>query len=382
MTRASPCVLLIYPVRDDFAPNRGILNKMRYQADALRGLGFELTTVVGREEGVVFDGEPAVKYRWYGGRPLRIINHYAGFWKVIATQCEAAEYNVIYVRHPGTNPALLGFLAWMKNRNPNLRIVLEMASYPMSGEADSVEQKLIVACDATLSGFLRKFVDHVVTFGNQTEIYAIPCIRSSNGIDVDALPMRRGSAFNPRAPRLVGVASLAKWHGYDRIIRGLRQALDQNPEMVPHVSFAGHGPVAAELEELCRTLGLGEHVTFHGMMTGKALDELFDQSDIAIASLGMHRIGLQSASSLKTREYCARGIPFILAGSDESFDEGFPCSLRVPEGDDPIDFGKVLADYAAMLERVDDPARQMRAYAAATLSWKTRLSEIMQVVLG
>jgi hypothetical protein len=373
--------LLIYPVRDDFAPNRGILNKMRYQADALRTLGFETTTVVGREEGVVFDDGPAVKYRWSGGRPLRIINHYATFWRVIGAHCSAEDYGVIYIRHPGANPALLGFLAWMKNRNPDLRIVLEMASYPMSREAESVEQKLIVACDAALSGLLRKFVDRVVTFGNQTEIHGIPCVHSSNGIDVDALPMRRASAFNPRAPKLVGVASLAKWHGYDRVLHGLRQAVDQNPEVVPHVSFAGQGPVAAELEELCGTLGLGEHVTFHGMMTGKALDELFDRCDIAVASLGMHRIGIQSASSLKTREYCARGIPFVFAGEDESFSEAFPFAMRAPVGDDPIDLTKVFVDYATMLRQVDDPASEMRAYAAANLSWTTRLSEIMQVVL-
>jgi glycosyltransferase involved in cell wall biosynthesis len=237
----------------------------------------------------------------------------------------------------------------MKSRNPNLRIVLEIASYPMSGEAGSMEQKLIFATDTVLSGILRKLVDYVVTFGDQTEIYGIRCIRSSNGVDVDALPVRRVPKFDPRAPRLLGVASLAKWHGYDRVLRGLRHALDRNPDVVPHVSFAGHGPAATELERLCRSLELDEHVSFHGMTTGEALDELFDQSDIAIASLGTHRIGLQSASSLKTREYCARGIPFISAGRDDSFDDDFPFALRVPVSDDPIDLGQVLDDHATLL---------------------------------
>lgn len=355
---------------------------MRYQADALRSLGYDLTTVVGREEGVVFDGEQVVEYRRTGGRPMRILNHYAAFWKVVAGHCAAEDYELLYIRHPGTNPALLGFLAWMKNRNPKLRIVLELASYPFSGEADTVEQKLIVACDAALSGLLKKFVDHVVTFGPHTEIYCIPCIRSSNGVDVNAMPMRRASKFNPRAPRFLGVASLAKWHGFDRVLLGLRELLERKTDIVPHVSFAGSGPATAYLEELCASLGLDDYVTFHGMTTGEALDELFDHSDIAIASLGMHRIGLESASSLKTREYCARGIPFVLAGADESFKESFPFVLRVPVGEAPIDLGKIVADYATMLEQVGDPAGQMRAYAAANLSWKTRLSEIMRVALG
>lgn len=379
---ANPRVLLIYPVREDFAPNRGILNKMRYQADALRRLGFELTTVVGSERGVILNDTRTVPYHWSGGRALRVANHYAVFWSIVAAQCAAQDFELLYIRHPGTNPALLGFLTWMKNRNPSLRVVLEIASYPMSGEAGSLEQKLLFATDAALSRFLRSLVDYVVTFGDQTDIYDIPCIRSSNGVDVDALSIRRPRAFDPRAPQLLGVASLAKWHGYDRVLFGLRQALHRNPDVVPHVSFAGHGPAAADLAELTRSLELGQNVTFHGMVTGKALDDLFDQSDIAIASLGMHRIGLQSASSLKTREYCARGIPFVFAGRDDSFGDDFPFALRVPVGDDPIDLGRVFDAHTAMLAQVSEPVVEMRAYASEYLSWSTRLDEIMQVALG
>jgi glycosyltransferase involved in cell wall biosynthesis len=374
--------LLIYPVRNDFAPNQGILNKMRYQADALRSLGFELTTVVGSERGVLFDDARVVRYLWSGGRPLRIANHYGVFWGVVASRCVAQHYDVLYIRHPGTNPALLAFLGWIRSRNRNVRIVLELASYPMSGEADSLEQRLIFATDTLLSRFLRSLVDCVVTFGDQDRIYGIPCIRSSNGVDVEALPIRHPSAFDSRAPQFLGVASLAKWHGYDRVLRGLRKSLDRDPGVVPHVHFAGHGPAAAELERLARALDLDKHVSFHGMTTGKALDELFDRSDLAIASLGMHRIGLESASSLKTREYCARGIPFIFAGRDDSFEDDFPFALRVPVSDDPIDLQRILHHYAAMRLRVEDIAATMRAYATEHLSWKTRLNEIMQVVLG
>jgi glycosyltransferase involved in cell wall biosynthesis len=355
---------------------------MRYQADALRSLGFELTTVVGREEGVVFDDAPAVKYRWSGGRPLRIINHYATFWRVIGAHCSAEDYDVIYIRHPGANPALLGFLGWMKNRRPEVRIVLEVATFPFSSQAESISQKMVVAADQALSGLLRRFVDYVVTVCGQTEIYGIPCVRTSNGIDVDAVPMRRARAFDPQAPRFLGVASLARYQGYDRVLHGLRHALDRNPNLKPHVSFAGDGPAAAELKELCRTLDLDDYVTFHGMMIGEELDRLFDDSDVAIGTLAIHRSGLQGASSLKAREYCARGIPFLLAGEDESFRESFPFALRMSRGDDPIDLAEVVVDLVNLLEKVDKPAEKMRAYAAETLSWKTRLAEIMQIALS
>lgn len=85
-----------------------------------------------RVAGVVFDGEQVVEYRRTGGRPMRILNHYAVIWRVIGGHCAAQDYDVdvLYIRHPGANPALLGFLAWMKNRNPKRRIVLELRSSP------------------------------------------------------------------------------------------------------------------------------------------------------------------------------------------------------------------------------------------------------------
>ena len=37
---------------------------------------------------------------------------------------------------------------------------------------------------------------------------------------------------------------------------------------------------------------------------------------LQVGSLGLHRIGLTEASTLKVREYWARGIPFLLSYED------------------------------------------------------------------
>jgi len=355
---------------------------MGYQVAALRSLDFDVTTVVAREQGVVFDGGRMVNYRWTGGRPLRVMNHYAAFWKVVATECTPEDYEVIYIRHPGANPALLSFLAWVKARNASTRVVLEVATFPFSGQADSAARKMVAAADDVLSGSLKRFVDYVVTFCGQSEIYGIPCIRCSNGIDASSVPLRHAPQLDPRAPRLLGVAVLANWQGYDRVLEGLRGALDGDPTMQPHLSLAGDGPAAVELKRLCTRLALDDYVTFHGITTGRALDRLFDDSDLALATLGIHRSGLQNVSSLKAREYCARGIPFVLAGEDESFDQNVPFALRVPVADEPIDLTDLVARLETLLEGAESLPQEMRAYAVENLSWKTRMAEIMQVALA
>ena len=58
-----------------------------------------------------------------------------------------------------------------------------------------------------------------------------------------------------------------------------------------------------------------------------------------------HRIGLSESPTLKVREYCARGIPWIIACKDPDFPDDFPYILRVPPDESPIDIDPVI-DFA------------------------------------
>ncbi|MEZ4287924.1 MAG: hypothetical protein R3A47_07220 [Polyangiales bacterium] len=213
-------VAVVYPVRDDFEPNAGILNKMRYQVDAFAALGCDAHGYCARADGVVVDGVLTSKYRVLGGRPIRVMNHYGFFWTRLLAVFGKELPDVLYLRQPGTHPALLSFLYALRGRKRSMKIVLEVATYPFEGEADTLSQKLIVASDKVFQHGLSLAVDRIVTFCGQQVIYGIPCIQSSNGIDVDALPIRTPSV-EPRVFRMLGVAALAKWHGYDRLIEGI-----------------------------------------------------------------------------------------------------------------------------------------------------------------
>ena len=67
-------------------------------------------------------------------------------------------------------------------------------------------------------------------------------------------------------------------------------------KLAVHVTIAGDGPALPPLRELAAALGLGERVTFAGTVTGSALRDLYARSHLAVSSLGLHRIGLASAS--------------------------------------------------------------------------------------
>ncbi|KKX51678.1 hypothetical protein [Sphingobacterium sp. IITKGP-BTPF85] len=72
---------------------------------------------------------------------------------------------------------------------------------------------------------------------------------------------------------------------------------------------------------------------------------MFDLADFAIGSLARHRSGITYIRTLKTREYAARGIPFIYSEIDTDF-EGKPYVLKATPDETPLDIAQIV-DYCS-----------------------------------
>lgn len=368
--------LVIYPISTDFAGNSGIIKKMYQQLDGFRELGFEASIAHNSIAGVIVDGNCRHAYSRQG-RGWNSLNHYNLFWLGIAKVICPTELDLIYLRYPGSSPALLAFLRWATTANPRLRVVVEVATYPFRKEMKTPSQKVILAFDDVCSPLLRRYVDRIVTFRDQEEIYGIPCIRTGNGISVATHPLRQRQHHDEDCLRLLGVANVSHWHGYDRVLMGIAEMPEREQRKV-FFHLAGNGETLKSLKEIAMTKGIEDRVRFHGHITGKELDALYDECDIAVGSLGLHRIDLNSASTLKLREYCARGIPFVYTGSDHDFKSNWPYALRVPASEAPLDVASVRR-FATELS-LDDAALEMRNYAVLNLSWSSKLREVARYV--
>lgn len=76
----------------------------------------------------------------------------------------------------------------------------------------------------------------------------------------------------------------------------------------------------SELKALVDKLNLRKYVIFHGPQHGDALTKIFESSNIAVDSLGRHRSNNEYNCSLKSKEYCARGLPFVKSHKDDAFE--------------------------------------------------------------
>ena len=90
-------------------------------------------------------------------------------------------------------------------------MILELPTYPYDGELSNSYIKME---DAYYREQLKKYVDRIATYTNDSEIWGISCINLKNGIDLVNIPInirkREKNTIN-----LIAVSSMAIWHGYE-----------------------------------------------------------------------------------------------------------------------------------------------------------------------
>jgi glycosyltransferase involved in cell wall biosynthesis len=198
-----------------------------------------------------------------------------------------------------------------------------------------------------------------------------------NGIDLLGVTKITTPRFEKEL-HLIGVANVTYWHGYDRVIIGLWEYYRKTAERRVYFHIVGDGAELPKLKKLTKKLKLEEYVVFDGPKHGDELDRMFDSSHVAVASLGMHRSNLKTGSTLKVREYCARGIPFVVGYEDVDFPKDFPFSLRIPSDESPIDIQKVISFYKELKKTHSDYPLLMRKYAEEHLSWEVKMKPLVE----
>jgi glycosyltransferase involved in cell wall biosynthesis len=207
--------------------------------------------------------------------------------------------------------------------------------------------------------------------GNRNKIRLI-----SNGIDIDAITMRSSAPFWPSTSIfLLGVANVSDWHGYDRIIKGMAHYRDTvpNPRLL-YFTIVGSGPAVDDLQKLCISFNLSDQVKFTGLLTGERLANEYCKAHLAVDAIGIHRKGLRVASTLKSREYCAVGIPFIASAQDYDFDGNETFRYRVSPTDNYHEIVMLFANLS-MLSFLPNKEK-IRAFAEKKLSWQSKLQQL------
>ncbi|MCD7726140.1 MAG: glycosyltransferase [Clostridiales bacterium] len=292
----------------------------------------------------------------------------------------------LYVRRTVADRAYLRFWKKVKERYPDCKIVIEIFSYPYDkDDFGKWNAWPFYLKELLYRPKLRRYVDRFVTYTEDEEIFGVPTIRSTNGINIDRIRRIRGE-FQEGSIRLIGVAFMQRHHGYERLIEGLRQYYQrhQQPEYQIYMHLVGDGPEKPFYQELVQRYGLENFVKFYPTMSGQELDDLYDQCDIALASFGMYKAGFHGKmSALKTRECLAKGMPLLTGCAIDVLDETYPYARLFPNNGSVVDGDEIVAFYQKLrLLTVDkqEMADRIRSFAVAHVSMEAVMKPIIEYV--
>ncbi|NVM22261.1 MAG: glycosyltransferase [Desulfobacterales bacterium] len=203
---------------------------------------------------------------------------------------------------------------------------------------------------------------------------SIPARTIPNGVLVEDIPFSRHAPYNGEVLNLLFMAnSFDSWHGLDRVLAGLLNYSSRKPFL--HLKVVGN--VSANTLYLASHLHHNIHarVDFPGRLFGPKLEEVFEDTHIAFSSLAVFRNKMKEACTLKTREYTARGLPFVIGHGDPDLEGANEFFLSVTADDSPVNMDEVVA-FAERILRAGNVSESMRHYAEIRLDWKIKMQQM------
>lgn len=356
----------------------GVTKKIIGQYKAFQKLGYETYNLCLDEgKGVIcYENEKTVLF----SKQVKTYVAYIKLFGMAKKICKEKNIDVCYIRYPLADWV---FCRTIKQLHNCCSIIVEIPTFPYDIETKNqtnIVTKFNYWQDKRNRNKIRKYIDLVVNYGECDQIYGIKALKICNGIDINSIRYIEIKNKNDNEINLITVALMRKVHGYDRIITGLKNYYSKGtPEIIVKYHVVGDGDVLSDLKEMVKNEQLTEYVKFYGIQSGEALDQIFCNCDIGLTVLAGHREGLSKMSDLKSREYCARGIPFVYASEDDAFPEEEKFHMRVSQNDDPINIEQIV-EFALFVRQHNEIHKYMRNYAEKNLTWENQMKKVMDKI--
>ena len=371
---------ILFFVYHGFSEHSGISKKIHYQVKGLKENGYEVRLCYYdfTPEGHRCRFVDGIVLQDYGTGKIAALRQRFGY-NCVYDYCIQEGIKLVYARcFQNANPWLIRF--FKKLKEAGIHAVTEIPTYPYDQEfvGFSKKERLKLKIDQIFRHSLYKYMDALVTFSDAREIFGQRTINISNGVDFDSIPLHQPLAIShqPSELHLIGVAEVHPWHGFDRVITGIGEYKGLVPVHFHIVGGVHPNHMKNIFIPLIEKYHLHDNIIFHGQLFGKDLDDVFNQCQFAIGSLGRHRSGITVIKTLKNREYATRGIPFIYSEQDSDFDQQ-PYILKAPADESPIAIQQII-DFMDHFTMKPEDIRMTVEH----LTWKIQMRHVVDAVFG
>lgn len=269
-------------------------------------------------------------------------------------------------------------IALMKTaQQRGIKVLYEIPTYPYYGEQFRASRKKYravakIAVDAMFSPLIKKYADHIVIIRSNSKIRLYhKMVEINNGVNTEKIKSKENYDSKDGVFRMVTVGTLFPYHGYDRVLAGLKDCKEEVDGHPVEFHIVGASQTIDELKAQAQKLGL-KRVIFHGMKKTDELNEMYEEFDVGLGCLALHRRNADIDTTLKIIEYYCRGVPVVTSGKSPYKDPAV--TICVPDGEDPVDINRLYCKWKNIDEK---KLRKLSEQAKKEFSWNFIMKQLL-----
>ncbi len=200
---------------------------------------------------------------------------------------------------------------------------------------------------------------------------------SGDAVNASAFPIRMPVPM-PGTLRMIflkGAVTQADFNGLDRLFKGMSI---YKGSVKLQLSLYGRN-LESEARQI-QQYGIQNMVELNGFIDKTEIDDIMNSVDLGVGALGVHRKGLSSTTTIKAREYFARGLPFFYGHNDPDFSAS-PIArnfcLEFEANDDPIDMEQLIQWYSSIETQQSIP-ESMHQFALDNLDYTIKMKRLFE----
>jgi glycosyltransferase involved in cell wall biosynthesis len=319
--------------------------------------------------------------------PFNYFDYFFYRYKIIEKSIDLQKYDFIILRYPAGDPSGMEFTSrYNVITEHHTKEIQEYLSH-LEGKLPfiiktlkRIRLKLEIRYGHKILGQVKGIIcvtDEIRNAELSRIDKKIPSITIPNGIDVQNIKKTGFKRFDGNTLNLVTVVSSPKpWHGLDKIISSInlnKGKVKINFHIVGNITKNDINNMPSDCSK----------IIFHGLKYGAELDKIMKDMNCAIGAMALYRNEMHEACSLKTREYTARGIPFILAYKDPDLqyvEKDHKFYLPFTNDESEIQIEKII-DFAGRMSEKDyneSISDYMREYALKYMDWTVKIKKYIE----
>lgn len=259
------------------------------------------------------------------------------------------EVEMAYIRHmiPGIHLIRILRLA-QKN---GIKVYYEIPTYPYFAEQFRTSKRkyravVKIVLDLLFWPWIYRYINKLVVIKSNTKVKMYSkMVEITNGVRTDTIKSKNYKKENSSGIfRMVAVGTLYPYHGYDRVLRGLKACGEKVGDTVVEFHIVGNSPTIEELKGEAQQMKLN-HVFFHGVKSTEELNVMYEDFHVGLGCLALHRRNADIDTTLKIIEYYCRGVPVVTSGYSpmDAYHPEF--TIHLSDGEQPVDIPAIYDEY-------------------------------------